>query len=55
LNKKELATLIHDYNLACKDSAEKGTSCELCWRLAGVVLIYQGNRFIADGSLRRDE
>jgi hypothetical protein len=55
MTKKELANVIHMYNLDCKDSARKGIDCQNCWRIAGQVMIYQGHRMVADGSKRRDE
>lgn len=35
MNKKRLAALIHEYNLACKEKEP----CKLCWTIAGQVLL----------------
>lgn len=49
MNRKQLAELIHEFNLPCKEVVEEGKVCPLCFRIAGWVLLEQGRRLTAAG------
>lgn len=49
MNRKELAALIHEWNLPCDGEDMKEGICALCFRIAGWVLLEQGRQFTAAG------
>jgi len=49
MTKRNLAILIHEYNLPCKNVVKPGERCELCWRIAGQIMIAQGTELTHAG------
>jgi hypothetical protein len=41
MDKKALADLIHEWNDCCNNHAQQGHECELCWRIAGNIMVAQ--------------
>jgi hypothetical protein len=50
MDKETLADIIHEVNVACKDTAKNGRDCRLCYRIAGQVQIIQAVELQHEGA-----